>query len=403
MSNVVKYLHSALTGAPALSGQAGAMVSLLNAVLTDGFGSVTLDSLVISGGIATATRSAGHPFEVDSIALIAGATVSGGSINGEVKVLTVPSANVFTFDATGISNQTAGGTITAKFAPLGWNNAPVTAGTNVVAYKSSNGLASGMILRVDDTGTTSARVVGYEAMTDINTGSGPFPTAAQLSGGGYWPKSSTADSTARQWVLVGDDKTFYLWMTPTNAALTTGLTVGFGDFASRKSSDAYCAFINYSSSTAATGGSGASTYDVFFSCSNANSTLADGFYLPRAISGVGSAIKSTRHASSPISDPTNSGMSGTPNGTLALTYPNPADNALVVSPIMVADMTSVSIGAWRGSLRGIYFIPHNGPIAGGLAHKDKVSSTVGLTGRKLVILGLPSSACGAIDFTGPWA
>ena len=36
-----------------------------------------------------------------------------------------------------------------------------------------------MVLRVDDTTTTYATVKGYEAMTDVNTGSGAWPSAAR--------------------------------------------------------------------------------------------------------------------------------------------------------------------------------------------------------------------------------
>jgi hypothetical protein len=34
------------------------------------------------------------------------------------------------------------------------------------------------------------RASGYESMSDVNTGTGPFPTAAQVAGGGYWEKSA---------------------------------------------------------------------------------------------------------------------------------------------------------------------------------------------------------------------
>ena len=72
----VKLIHSGMAGAPTLANVAGNLVSVLNAALVDGFGLNAVDSLVIAGGVATVTRTAGHPFDVDSVALIAGATTT---------------------------------------------------------------------------------------------------------------------------------------------------------------------------------------------------------------------------------------------------------------------------------------------------------------------------------------
>jgi len=53
----VVYFDSTMTGAPALSGTAGTLIGLLDACLQDGFGGVTLDSLVVASNVATATYS----------------------------------------------------------------------------------------------------------------------------------------------------------------------------------------------------------------------------------------------------------------------------------------------------------------------------------------------------------
>lgn len=74
-------------------------------------------SLVIAEGVATCTVPAGHVFEPGETAVIAGATVEGGSVNGGQEV-TAAAGNTFTF-ATALGNQTATGTITAgRPAPL---------------------------------------------------------------------------------------------------------------------------------------------------------------------------------------------------------------------------------------------------------------------------------------------
>ena len=73
----------------------------------------SVSSLVIAGAVAVATVPSGHPFRVGRGVQIEGATVSGGVINGSWEVTAV-SATTVTFAATGITNQTATGTITAK-------------------------------------------------------------------------------------------------------------------------------------------------------------------------------------------------------------------------------------------------------------------------------------------------
>jgi hypothetical protein len=83
-------------------------------------------------------------------------------------------------------------------------------GTNLAAYRMGTGSTSvRMYLRVDDSGSTSARIRGYVSMTDVDTGVEPFPTNAQFNGGVYSWKSDTADSVARPWVVIATPTAFY--------------------------------------------------------------------------------------------------------------------------------------------------------------------------------------------------
>ncbi len=81
MSTAVKYYDSTMSGAPSLSGTAGALVGVLDACLVDGFGSVTVDSLTVASNVATATISGGHQFAMigntGPVITIAGANPSG--------------------------------------------------------------------------------------------------------------------------------------------------------------------------------------------------------------------------------------------------------------------------------------------------------------------------------------
>ena len=59
MTTSVKYYASTMPGAPVLSGTAGALATLLDACLVDGFGLKTVDTLVVASGVATANISTG--------------------------------------------------------------------------------------------------------------------------------------------------------------------------------------------------------------------------------------------------------------------------------------------------------------------------------------------------------
>ena len=155
----IQFINHTMSGAPTLNGQVGSLASLLKTCLVDGFGLVTLDSLVVSGGIATATRAAGHSAVTGSKQTIDGSTPSG--LNG-VKTVLSHTLTTFTFDATGISDQTATGTITTKVSPLGWTREFNT--TNIEVFRSPNVAGSRHYLRVDDTGGVNARVRAYESM-----------------------------------------------------------------------------------------------------------------------------------------------------------------------------------------------------------------------------------------------
>jgi len=141
----------------------------------------------------------------------------------------VPDANTFTFDATGVSNGTATGTITAIMStPTGWTKA--FSGTNKAVYHSTTSI-TGYYLRIDDSGaySTGQPVRGYESMTDIDTGSDEFPKTSQQATFN-WRRSQDASGN-RQWVLVADDKFFYLFVKNNNSANNFS-PMTFGDFSS---------------------------------------------------------------------------------------------------------------------------------------------------------------------------
>ncbi|HEY0953975.1 MAG TPA: hypothetical protein VGE36_04410 [Roseateles sp.] len=374
-----------MTGAPVLNGVAAALIGVLDACLKDGFGIGTVDSITIAGGVATVQRSAGHPMEVGTVALIAGATVSGGDINGEQKV-TAATSTTYQFDATGLANQTATGTITHKVAPLGWAK---TGSGNLAAYKPTDPAATGCMLRVDDSGTTLARIRGFETMSDINTGLGLFPTDAAVSGGLYWPKSSSSDATARAWILVGDGRLFYLMVAyQSTAGQVFGFNHVFGDINAVKSPDAFACLVHgmVTSSGGTAGNNSAADFD------DGNGTAqSTGTYLPRSYVGVGGNIAARK------SFPLIVGSSGGKSGNTGMPYPNNADGGLYLSPYHVIDHAS---GVYRGVAPGLYAFPQMvGPTSFG--SRDRLEGVSGYSGKVFRVVN-SAVGCFAFDTTGPW-
>ena len=389
----VKFFHSAMPNAPVLSGTAGSLIAVLDACLADGFGLKTVDSIVVAGGVATATFSTGHSFEPDTIMLVAGATPSG--LNGEKRVLTT-STNTVTFSAAGIPDLTATGTITAKLAPAGW--AKVFSATNLAAYRSLDAESTRMFLRVDDSGTTNARVVGYENMTDVNTGVGAFPTSVQVAGGGWWPKANTAGAAARSWTLVADSKGFWLHLhTAITAAGASGCVWGFGDFASLKSGDSYACQLFCEKSDIAT--SPAPSTRAVENCHY--TPVTESGYIPRPYTALGGSVAGATYVTSGWQ--ASAGVSGAISNSTMPMYPNGPDNGLALSGKSVVE-PGVCL---RGHTRGIYMVVQK--CSDQFNWRDKIDGQGALLGRKLVAIkcGAPAGTSSAgvvfVDITGPWS
>lgn len=386
MSTTVKHFHSAMSGAPTLNGVAGSLIAVLDACLVDGFGLKTADSVVVSGGIATATFSTGHSFEPDVIALVSGATPAG--LNGEKRVLTA-STNTITFDATDIADGTATGTITIKLAPAGW--AKAFSGTNLAAYRAIDPTGTRMFLRVDDTGTTNARVVGYESMSDVNTGVRAFPLDTQLAGGGYLPKANAANATARAWTLIADSRGWWLHThTATTSLGIAGSVWGFGDYDSFKSGDPFACALQCSPASSPAN-SDAVEYNGMGSM--------PGPFTPRSFTGLGGSVQL---GSAQESHATVSGMSGASSGNMVPLYPNGPNNGLILSRKVLVERTV----ALRGVSRGLLLAAQNCHAA--FNWRDKVPGQGQYAGRTLMAVkcggsaGTSSSGVVFFDITGPW-
>jgi hypothetical protein len=391
----VKPFTSAMSGAPVVSGVAGAGVAWLDAVLVTGFDTKTLTSLVVAGGIATASFTGLHSAFVDSVVSIAGSSIA--ALNGEQKI-TAAGAGLVKF-ATAAADGAASGTITMKMAPAGWTK--VFSGTNKAVYKSSDPASSAMFLRVDDTAAQVMRVVGYEAMSDVDTGTGPFPTGAQMSGGGYWAKSTAASSTGVAWHLVADSRTIYHAIQAGIVASANNQTApvrGFGDAVPlRPSGDAYSAILSYSTnSTPAASVDGCLGNNAFVQIAS-----------PRAYTGLGSGVLQVSQVWGGGGFVTNySGMTDV-HGP----FPNPIDGSLYLSKKMLVQIGSTNP---RAELPGFYSLMQSGAW-GTFKAGDKTPGSGALAGRTLMAMSCVGSSSGMtsaasvtntgvvmIDITGPW-
>ena len=378
---------SSQVGAPVLSGTAGALRALLKACLVDGFGAGAVATLTVSGGIATATYAGAHPFKVGYVAQFAGATPAG--LNGNKVILSVTGTSV-TFAAPGVPDGAATGTITSKAAPAGWQELFAGALTNVIALKPSVVEATGCVLRVDDTDTINARVRAYEAMSDISTGVGMTPLESQAAGGLWWPKSATANATARAWILVADARGFYLAVAPAGGDRYTLLFAG--DIASLKSGDAYGYLL--------TGNQGDQTNDssVPDGCVGySHRSARTGAYLVRSHTAIGQSTAVQRlgaHHNGSTAD-VYAGTAGYSVGT----YPNGPNNGLMTGAL---ELHALGI---RGTLPGLLHPVQD--CGNAFATGAIVDGTDDLAGRRLLAIRTGPPAGGTvgtvfIDTTGNW-
>lgn len=382
------FLHNLQSGAPQLDGLAGSLIGILDACLVSGFG-LQAATITVASGVATLTTPLAHGFELHQVVEVAGATPSG--LNGRQRVLSRTTTTI-TFDATGIADGAATGSITVKLAPAGWSK--VYSGTNKAAYRSNNVSGSQTFLRVDDTVGRNARVVGYETMSDIDTGEGPFPTNTQLSGGGWWPKSNSATSAARAWTVVANDRTVYLHTGCGDSAGSSGSVWGFGDFASYKVGDGFAAML-VTAPYDLSGDGGRSANPI----ENSQQSMNAFVYIARSFSGLSGSVAARQIAESYTYIDNNSGA----GFGWQTTFPNAADNGLVLSRKVIFE-PGVCV---RGVFQGAYLTPQN-------CHASYSRNTIqdgsgDLAGRKLLAVkcggpaGTSSQGVMFFDVSGPWA
>ncbi len=410
-------------GAPTLTGTNGSLLGILD-VLVNGYptaGSAAVSSIASSGGVATVGFASAHGLSAGQKLQVAGCDQA--AYNGKQTITIVDSTHV-TFPVSGSpASPATGASITAVRAGLGWTK-PYT-GTNKAVYRAPAGNQRYLRILDDGSGTPGARQafgIAYESMTGIDTGTNPFPSTTNSPGhapvsttnGSYWSKSVTLDSTARKWVLIGEDQLFYLFVEVNNSFPDRYMMMYFGDFVSLVSPASAYETIICNQAIALTTGSNPSLIDQIVMFGGFGTQIGSGNepYCGVVARNISGAVGGVGHAFLPdTSINTSNNINSLGFLSNPINYPDPANGGLKCSAVRLQSSTPSSHE--RGFMPGLYMPHHNLP----LAHLDLVTNIGGLTGRTLVAIRLcgniaqSGSSLGSInyglgqcliDLTGPW-
>lgn len=282
-------------------------------------------------------------------------------------------------------------------AAAGWGKA--FTGTNLAAYRAPSGARH--YLRVDDSasGTHAAGkeafLRAFEAMTAISTGTMPFPTTTQLASGCFVRKSITADATARPWVCVADERTFYFFAD--SGDYSGYASFMFGEFFSVKSTaDAYRSILIARGIQETIG----STVNPMTIPTASDETLEQlsaltvslpGHYCPRPFNEVPFSTRLGKHGNAAHSAAHLVGIGN---------YPNPVDNAVYLSQVWLHEAATNPI--IRGRLRGFWHILH--PVGIQINNGDTWSGTGALVGKTFVAIKPTAAGLGmfVIETSSTW-
>lgn len=241
-------------------------------------------------------------------------------------------------------------------AAAGW--AKEFSGTDLAVYRPATG--NRFRLRVDDTATASARIRGYESMTAVSTGTGAFPSTAQISLDSALPlipKGSGA--TARSWVVIASSKAFYFFAAPSATdALFTGYfgsdmrTVFFGDFISYKQGDQFATGV-LGSVTAS------SNNEVFGTVMSTSMSPMTGHYMARPHTQFGGSIGFFKGLPLPYYWNSSTGL----GVTMHVPVPEPVLGEMITVPIDVLELSAGVTTLRRARLPGAYGTPHGGQFS----------------------------------------
>lgn len=392
-SRTLVFIDTEMTGVNQVTGQAGSLVAFLYQALVTGGPAVTLDSITRSGTTATASKN-NHGFQMVATDLGQWIVVAGANeteYNGLHQITSV-TATSFTYEVSGTPASPATGTITAKFAPLGWTR-PYS-GTNKAIFQGDD-FSDGELYQFLDNATLSTlgakgcAVRGAEGATDVDTLISPMPQTLVSNNYPLVVKSDAASSATRSAFIVGDGQGFYLGLRLGSSASYWYDFHYFGDCISETAGDNYkgCLLAAYQDSSGYT----YPGYSNQFSVGGDLTATQAGKFKARTYTQDAGAIMLATVLNSAI----HSRM-----GVAGMAQKNAANNGRHYAKCHLTDS-----GRIVGWLPGLYDLWHNTTL---LVHKAVLDEIPGLEGRKILFLkGSYGSSAGydyglALDLTGPW-
>lgn len=240
-------------------------------------------------------------------------------------------------------------------AAAGWTKEYT--GTNKAAFRQGGGLQR--YLRVDDsTSNYQTRLVTYDSMTDVDTGTAPMPTAAQRLGGFYLRRSITADTVARPWVVIATNVTVYVFIWTGSTDLRWPLspcTFGFGEIINTLlASDTARSFIIGGTATSDTSTAWDNGRAPLFA---ADKTTDNGYcYIRQAYTLTGDPVSATRH---PVCSPNFGAQASATSGRTFASGTNcempvmPDTGGFRMAPLVLSDLSGY---VNRGMLPGLFMI-----------------------------------------------
>lgn len=188
----VRTFSSSDVGAPQLGASPvkGELMAVLKACLVTGYNATPVSTVSCSGNILTLTCANGHGLKKDHIIDISGASVA--AFNGEFRVqsCTATTLNVYVPGAS--LPSTSGGTMSVKQASAGWSAPFENASTLVLKAARPVGSALDAFFRLSHAASNNSVMIrGFESMTDVDSGTDPFPTLSQRPTGAFISRSAS--------------------------------------------------------------------------------------------------------------------------------------------------------------------------------------------------------------------
>ena len=388
----VRYYDSTFRGLGGIDGTPGSFIALFDKIGITGFGDLTVQTLVVLNGVATATFTTNESFDIRATLRLAGVT-NLVALNGDHQLKEV-GTNWVSWN-TAQADGTATGSMTMKVAPLGYIKPH--SGTNKASYQSASADANKCLINIDDTYSSYLKITTFETMSDVNSGTGRMTTTERVS---EWAKSGGANATKYPFFIVGDDKGFFFGTQVYNVNINAGYTFCtyyVGEIADEMPIKRFN-FVLFSEANTSHPGRSASnsnymrlenmagTHD---STNQVNMKIQrdQTFYVfganLRLLSSAGTFFSSAN--------------------TIAPVLPNPVNNRIFIADCYVSEVAG---NTRRGKMPGLYGLVHSN--YGSLIPFAIIDNIETMPNRKFMFIGLGQygytvGGPGVLfDITGPW-